>query len=255
VRDPREGWYGVCRRGIPRHTVAAAPEQPRLRGGALAPNVHTPIATIPADAIARTPGRHDGRRVALLGALPIRPRTVLPPRGAHRIAPIALHAGAAGPAPSPWNGVGPLFVEAPWRALVEEDAAQGRQHSRREGGRQRRARRTERPWAALLPRRHGLRGVQPLMQRWRRPHGLGGMVPAEVTEPSEGHGGVVEPGKGHQGKNILPRALAAGPWDTMALSGQRLSAFGGERASAWRLDVPRTLLRLSVSRHEESPSR
>ena len=102
----------------------------------------------------------------------------------HIIDHINLDNGRAGTAARAFKRLGQFFVEATLRAIFEEDAAKGRQHSRRELGIQGVELLTERQLEDLLHIRHGLRGVQPLMQSLRRHHCLGVMLPEDVTEPS-----------------------------------------------------------------------
>jgi hypothetical protein len=152
------------------------------------------------------------------------------------------------------KGVGQFGVEAPLRALFENHPAKRRQQPGGKLG--------LRGFELLAPRqlqdcrqiRYRLWGIETLMQGLWRHRGLGVALPEDVTQPSQGDRRVVQHCRRHQGKKILPRHLAAGPLEKVALTGEALETLWGKHAGEFLFDFPRKLFRLSVHRHEDSPS-
>lgn len=153
---------------------------------------------------------------------------------------VDLHGGTARTAPRPLQGLGAFVVETAWRAIFQADPPKGRQQGRGTLRLQGDKVLAQCQLPPLLHRRHGLRGIEALLEGLGRHDGLRMARLKKRAHPAQRHGRIVQPVGRHQGKKIGPGQPAVGPLDTVGLPRKASNGSGANRAVSFSLTFPAT---------------
>ena len=147
----------------------------------------------------------------LIGRPPIGHREVVELMVEQLINHVDLHGGTARTAPRPFKGLGQFFVETTLRAIFQEDPPKGRQEGRGKLRIEGVKLLAQRQLQDLLHIRHGLRGIDALLEGLGCHGGLRMWLLEKIAQPAQGHRRIVQHvGRSSRQKN-RPRSACCWP--------------------------------------------